>query len=71
MISGVQIDPQAVYDDGALSCQLGLSASALARARRQGRLRFTSQGNRIFYLGQWVVDWLKAEGEGKEAAHAS
>jgi hypothetical protein len=72
VIAGVPIDPDAVYDDGALYCTLGLSAAALARARRSGRLRHTRQGNRILYLGGWVLEWLRAEGRrrGEEAAHA-
>jgi len=64
MTSAVPIDPQAVYDDGALQCELGLSSAALARARRSGELRYTRKGKRTFYLGQWVLEWLKApEGE--------
>jgi hypothetical protein len=69
--AGVSIDPTTIYDDGALYCALGLTATALARARRSGRLRYTRQGNRVLYLGEWVVEWLRAEGSRREAAHAS
>jgi hypothetical protein len=68
--AGVSIDPQAVYDDGALYCALGLSTAALARARRSGYLRYTRQGNRVLYLGEWVIEWLRAAGEVREVAHA-
>ena len=56
----VSIQPEAVYDDGALYLSLGLTAAALAKARRGGELRFTRQGKRTLYLGQWVLDWLQA-----------
>jgi hypothetical protein len=61
MTSAVPIDPQAIYDDGALHCELGISAAALARARRTGELRFTRKGKRTLYLGQWVLDWIISE----------
>jgi hypothetical protein len=70
MVAGVQLHPHAVYDDGALYCELGLTATALARARRSGRLRFTKQGKRILYLGQWIIDWLAAAEPGEEVASA-
>ena len=56
----VSIQPEAVYDDGALFLSLGLTSTALAKARRGGELRFTRQGRRILYMGQWVLDWLQA-----------
>jgi hypothetical protein len=58
VVDAVSIDPTAIYDDGALYCALGLTAAALARARRSGRLRHSRQGKRVLYLGQWVLDWL-------------
>src|SRR5262245_38495031 len=70
VIAAFILDPHAVYDDGALYCALGLSAPSLARARREGRLRHTRQGNRVLYLGEWVLDWLRAEGKRQEVARA-
>jgi hypothetical protein len=70
MIAGIRLDSTAIYDDGALYCVLGLSSSALARARRLGLLRYTRQGNRTLYLGQWVLDWLQADAMPREVAHA-
>jgi hypothetical protein len=61
MTSAVPIDAKAVYDDGALHCQLGLSSAALARARRAGELRYTRKGKRTLYLGQWVLDWINSD----------
>jgi hypothetical protein len=56
----VSISPDAVYDDGSLHLALGLTPSTLAKARRAGDLRFTRQGKRTLYLGQWVLAWLQA-----------
>jgi hypothetical protein len=56
----ISITPDAVYDDGTLYLSLGLTPAALSKARRAGELRFTRQGKRTLYLGQWVLDWLQA-----------
>lgn len=69
MVSPVTIDPVAVFDDGSVYMTLGISATALARARREGRLRYTRQGNRVLYLGEWVTEWLRTSAQ-PEAAHA-
>lgn len=61
MIEPVLIEPEALYDDGALRAALGLTASSLANARRAGSLRFTRQGKRTFYKGQWVLEWLVSQ----------
>jgi hypothetical protein len=61
MLGPVPIDPGAVYDDGAVLVALDIPPGTLARARREGRLRFTRQGRRVLYLGQWLLDWLTAD----------
>lgn len=53
------IQPDAVYSDGEVRLALGVTSSALVRARREGRLRFTRQGNSILYRGQWLLEWLE------------
>ncbi len=58
--SPVRIDPDGIYDDGALVLSLGLTHAALQRARRDGRLRHIRSGRRILYRGQWLLDWLHA-----------
>ena len=63
MIEPVPIAPTALYDGGAVQLSLGISQSALAQARRAGRLRFTRQGNRVLYMGQWLIDWLQADSD--------
>ena len=61
MIEGFPIESCAVYDDAALQLSLGVSADALAGARKAGTLKFTRKGRRILYLGQWILDWLEAD----------
>jgi hypothetical protein len=60
MIDPILIEPEALYDDGALRQALGLTATTLAHARRVGTLRFTRQGKRTLYKGAWVLAWLEA-----------
>ena len=57
----LSIEPAQLYDDGALYLAAGIRPATLARARRDGRLRFTKQGHRVLYLGEWILDWLNAE----------
>lgn len=57
----VLIAPNAVYDDGALYLALGLTPATLSQARRSDALRFSRKGKRTLYLGQWVLDWIKAD----------
>ena len=57
----VSIAPDGIYDDGALHLALGLTPATLAQARRAGELRFTRKGKRTLYLGQWVLDWIRAD----------
>jgi hypothetical protein len=61
MQTPISIEPHQVYDDGALYLTLGLTPTTLATARRSGALRFTRQGKRTLYLGQWILDWLQAD----------
>jgi hypothetical protein len=61
MLSPVSIDPGALYDDGAVVLALDVPSATLARARREGRLRYTRQGRRVLYLGKWLLDWLTAD----------
>lgn len=57
----IRIEPDAIYDDGALVLTLGLTHAAIARARRDKRLRYTRNGRRILYRGQWILDWLESD----------
>lgn len=65
MIEPAVINPQAVYDDGSLRLALGISLSAISRARKAGRLQSKREGNRTLYMGQWVLDWLSRDSSPK------
>jgi hypothetical protein len=66
MIEPVRIEPEALYDDGALRQAIGLTPSALAAARRTGALRYTRQGKRTLYLGAWILAWLESAAAKRE-----
>ena len=55
------IQPDAVYSDGEVRLALGVTSSAIVRARREKRLRYTRQGNSILYRSQWLIDWLERD----------
>jgi hypothetical protein len=55
------IHPDSIYLDGNVRLLLGLPSSTLARARRNRALKFTKQGHKILYRGQWLLDWLEAD----------
>ena len=58
MTGPARIDPDALYDGTAVRLTLPIGPETLARARRNGSLRYTRQGGRILYLGRWLIDWL-------------
>ena len=58
MAATLNIEPDGIYDDSSLVLALGLTHATLARARREGHLRFSRKGKRILYLGRWIVDWI-------------
>jgi hypothetical protein len=67
----LSIDPRAVYSEGALSLALEVPLATLLRARREGRLRYSRQGRRVLFLGQWIIDWLEHDaGQPREATNA-
>jgi hypothetical protein len=58
MHAAFRIDPDAVYDDGAVVLSLDISSATLVRARRDGALRYRRVGRRAVYLGRWLIEWL-------------
>ena len=68
MAKTFSIDPQAIYDDGALVLALGVSHATLARARRFRHLRYTRKGKRVLYRGQWIIDWLEHDPGSQETS---
>jgi hypothetical protein len=55
-----------VYSDGDVRLLLGLTSATLARARRDGTLRFSRQGNALLYRGAWLLDWLECDADRRE-----
>jgi hypothetical protein len=66
------IHPTGLYGTDDLCAMLDVSPQTLADARRSGALRAVRKGRRVIYLGEWVLDWLKADPllDQREAAHA-
>lgn len=66
----ITIDPKAWYAGGDTRLLLDMTESAMARARRSGELRFARRGQRVWYRGQWIIEWLeRAAQEVDHAAH--
>jgi hypothetical protein len=63
LLAPARIDPDGIYHDGQARLLLGLTEATMSRARREGRLRFTRQGNRVIYRGSWLVAWLEADAD--------
>jgi hypothetical protein len=62
------IHPDTVYTEGAVALALDLPTATLRRARREGRLRYSRQGQRVLILGRWLLDWLAADGRQEQEA---
>lgn len=64
MNATVKIDPDGFYTDRALDL-MGISATALAQARKSGELKHRRVGRRgrALYRGSWVLSWLDRAGE--------
>lgn len=58
-----RIESDGVYTDGDVRLMLGLTSAALARARRDGLLKFSRQGHSILYRGVWLLDWLERDAD--------
>lgn len=58
MVTAAKLDRNAYYDEPGLCETMGLRRGSLQRARMAGTLRFTRQGGRILFRGDWVEDWL-------------
>jgi predicted DNA-binding transcriptional regulator AlpA len=59
------IEPNAVLTEEALREVFGVTAEMLAKETRAGRLRVSRRGGRLYILGEWFLDWIRA-GEVKE-----
>jgi hypothetical protein len=67
MANTLSIEPNTIYDEGTVSLALDIPLSSLDRARREGRLRFVRKGRRIFFLGQWLLEWFSTDDARREA----
>src|SRR5262249_55318984 len=54
--------PTSVYDLAGAQASLGLNKSTLKREYREGRLRVGKRAGRCYFLGEWLIQWLR-EGE--------
>ena len=61
MTPALQIDPNAVYEEGAISLALGIPLASLLKARRDGELKFVRRGRRVFIIGRNLLAWLEPE----------
>jgi hypothetical protein len=53
------IEVGAVYSPRQLRFFLGLAKSTIAREIKHGRLRVARRGNKYYFLGQWLLQWLQ------------
>lgn len=62
----VEIQPHAVMDREALTKLLGLTRTTLQRESSLGRLVGHRRGKRAYYIGDEVLDWLRAASDASE-----
>ncbi len=61
MVANAQINPSGYYDKEAVSKLLGIPASTVSRAVNALQLRSSKRGGKLFFRGQWLIDWLEGE----------
>jgi hypothetical protein len=61
MVTGIKIDPESYYDDGAVCKLIHCTPTRLSRYCSQRGLRSTKHGDRRFFKGQWLIEWLEGE----------
>jgi hypothetical protein len=60
----ITIQPTGIYSNDHVCAMLDVSPDTLAEARRSGALRAVRKGRRWIYLGEWLLSWLRADGQG-------
>jgi hypothetical protein len=56
MQNTLPVNPDTIYTEAAVCLALDVPTATLQRARREGRLRYTRQGQRVLILGRWLLD---------------
>ena len=59
MANSLLLEPNRIYDVGAIVLALDVPSSSIDRARRAGSLRSARVGRRVLFRGQWLLDWLE------------
>ena len=54
-----EIKADAVYWLNTACASLELTRKCLARETRLGRLRSGKRAGRVYYLGEWLLEWLR------------
>jgi Helix-turn-helix domain len=69
-IPPVQIDPAAIYTEGAIALALDITLATLSRARNRGELRYVRRGRRVLIHGRDLLAWLTPDAS-PESNHAA
>ncbi len=56
---GITIRPETIYTRQEVMGMFTASNVSIVEAERSGALKFRKIGTRKFYLGRWVLDWVK------------
>jgi hypothetical protein len=62
------IDANAVFTSKELQALLCLKRTTIRREIRAGRLRVSKVAGRYFFLGEWVLEWIRARELRREPA---
>jgi hypothetical protein len=54
------VEGMAIYSPVAVQKALGLSKNTLRREVRLGRLRMSKRAGRNYFLGEWLLEWIRA-----------
>lgn len=54
------IRPNAVYLRADVCRLLRVQLSTLRREIREGRLRVSRRANRYYFLGEWLLEWIRS-----------
>lgn len=60
----INIDPSTLYFETDFRISGDLTANALSKARKEGKLRHCRPGSEFAYMGQWLLDWPEAISQG-------